>query len=315
MLRWALGRTFRAALTVWAAITLVFLLVRMVPGDPAAAILGEAATVEERAALRERLHLDRSLGAQYVAFLGDVADGSLGRSFRERDRAVSDAILEALPSTLALAATALLVAWAIAVPLGTLAAMRRASAYDLGARTLAVLGAAIPAIWLGPLLVLAFSVELRWLPMPGDEDAGLAGLVLPATTVGAAMAAILVRQTRAAMIETLPAPYVLAARARGLSPLGAALGHALPNAIVPVITVAAAQLGALLSGSVVAERVFERDGLGTLMLDAFAARDIPVVTGCALVVAVIYVAVNLAADVAHAALDPRVRTAREAGAT
>lgn len=313
MVRWAFGRTLRAALTVWAAITLVFLLVRMVPGDPAAAILGESATEEERAALRDRLHLDRPLLAQYGAFLGDVANGTLGRSFRARDRAVSDEILEVLPSTLALALAALVVAWSLAVPLGVLGAMRRSSAFDLGARALAVLGAAIPAIWLGPLLVLAFSVELQWLPMPGDEDAGLLGLALPATTVGAAMAAILVRQTRAAMIEALPAPYVLAARARGLSALAAALRHALPNALVPVITVGAAQLGALLSGSVIAERVFERDGLGTLMLDAFAARDIPVVCGCALVVALVYVVVNLAADVLHAGLDPRVRTTRERG--
>lgn len=314
MIRWATLRSLRALGTIWAAVTLVFLLVRMVPGDPAAAILGEAATEEERGALRERLHLDRPLAAQYVAFLGDVADGTLGRSFRARERAVSAEILDVLPATLTLAAAALVVAWTIALPLGVLAALRRRHALDAAARTLAVLGAAVPAIWLGPLLVLAFSVELGWLPMPGDEDAGALGLVLPATTVGAAMAAILVRQTRAAMIEALPAPYVLAARARGASPVGAALRHALPNALVPVVTVGAAQLGALLSGSVVAERVFERDGLGTLMLDAFAARDIPVVTGCALVVAVVYVCVNFLADVVHAMLDPRVRTAREARA-
>lgn len=314
MIRWAILRALRAALTVWAAITLVFLLVRIVPGDPAAAILGESATEEERDALRERLYLDRPLHEQYLAFLGDVADGSLGRSFRASTHTVASEIAAVLPSTLALAGAALSIALLLAIPLGVLAAIRRSSLVDLGARSLAVLGAAIPAIWLGPLLVLLFAVELRWLPMPGDEDAGPLALVLPSVTVGGAMAAILVRQTRASMIETLPLAYVLAARARGLSELRAALRHALPNALVPVLTVAAAQLGALLSGSVIAERVFERNGLGTLMLDAFAARDIPVVTGCALVVAVVYVVVNFAADVAHAAIDPRVRTAQRGGA-
>ena len=307
--RWLALRTLRALLTVLGVVTLVFVIVRLVPGDPALAILGEQASPEDVAALRSALHLDASLPAQYAAFLGDVASGTLGRSFRERDQAVSSQIAEVLPDTALLALSATLVAWSIAIPLGVLAALRRGRAADLGARTLALLGLAIPAIWLGPLLVLVFSVQLRWLPMPGDDEAGALGLVLPSITIGAALAAILTRQTRGATLEALSEQYVLAARARGLSPARAAVKHALRNALLPVVTVGAAQLGALLSGAVVAERIFERPGLGTLFLDAFAARDIPVVQGCVLVVASVYVLVNLLVDLLYGALDPRARVA------
>ncbi len=179
--------------------------------------------------------------------------------------------------------------------------------WDLGARALTSLGVAVPTIALGPLAVLFFCIELRVLPMPGDEDAGLLGLLLPSGIVGIALAASLTRQTRAQMLEKLSEPYVTAARARGLSEQRAALRHALRNAAVPVLTLGAAQLGALLSGSVILERLFERPGLGSLLLDAFGARDIPVVQGCALVVAILYVLVNLGSDLLLLVVDPRVR--------
>lgn len=309
LLRYVTGRALRAALTVLAVVTLVFLLVRLVPGDPVAAILGDQAAPEERAAMRAALHLDETLPAQYARFLGDVVDGSLGRSFRQRDTTVASLVVAALPDTITLALAAFVVAWLLAVPLGTLAASRRGSGWDLGARLVALFGQAVPTIWLGPLLVLVFGVVLRWLPLPGDEQGGARALLLPALTVGAALAATLTRQTRAAMIEVLRENYVLAARARGVSGVKVVLVHGLRNALLPVMTIAAAQLGALLSGTVVSEKVFERRGIGTLMLEAFFARDIPVVQGCTLVVALACVGASLAVDLAYGVVDPRVRLA------
>jgi ABC-type dipeptide/oligopeptide/nickel transport system permease component len=299
--------------TVWAAVTLVFFVVRAVPGDPATAILGEAASPEERDALRASLLLDRPLAAQYAAFLGSVLDGSLGRTFRDPDRTVAAELVEAYPHTLVLAGTALVLAWALAVPLGTLGALgarRRAGRrWDALARAVAALGSAVPAIVLGPLGILVFAVLLRVLPMPGDEEAGLLGLVLPAGTIGLGLAAGLTRQTRAQMLEKLSEPYVTAARARGLSELGAAFRHALPNAALPLVTLGTAQLGALLGGSVIVERLFERPGLGTVLVEAFGARDIPVVQGATLVVALTYVLANLLGDLVLTAVDPRTRAA------
>lgn len=307
MARYLLVRLARAVATVWGVVTLVFLLVHLIPGDPLDAILGDQAAPEDRAALRSALRLDQPLGAQYAAFVGDVVSLELGHSFRARDRNVAALIAEVLPYTAALALASLIVALAVALPLGVLAAVRRGSMWDKSASTLAMLGIAIPNIWLGPLLVLAFAVELRILPLPGDDPTGVLPLVLPALTVGAALAAILTRQTRAALIDVLSEQYILAARARGVPPISLLFKHALRNALLPVVTVAAAQLGALLSGAVIAEKIFERPGLGTLFLEAFFDRDIPVVQGCVLVIAVGYVAVNLFIDLLYGVIDPRVR--------
>jgi peptide/nickel transport system permease protein len=309
LVRYVVARTARAALTVLGVVTLVFLLVRLVPGDPVDAILGDQASPEDRAALRAALELDRPFVPQYLSFLGSVADGSLGQSFRRRGETVWSLLVEVLPSTITLALASLALAWALAIPLGALAATRRGTGWDRAASAVALTGVAIPNIWLGPLLILLFGVHLRWLPLPGDDQAGAEALILPAFTVGTAMVAILTRQTRAAMAEVLSEQYILAARARGLPPWRVVYGHALRNALLPVLTVGAAQLGALLSGTVVAEKIFERQGLGTLFLDAFFARDIPVVQGCVLVIAVIYVVVNLLVDLAYGLIDPRVRLA------
>jgi peptide/nickel transport system permease protein len=294
-------------LTVIGLVTIVFLLVRLIPGDPVEAILGDQAGPEEKAELRRALKLDRPTGEQYWSFLGDMADGTMGTSFRQPDRTVWSLIRDVLPYTIVLAITALMVAWLVAVPLGTIAAARAGRGWDKAASAAAVLGLAIPNIWLGPLLILAFGVKLRWLPLPGDDLAGPEALILPAITIGTALAAILTRQTRAAMIDVLSQQYISAARARGVPSVPLLLRHALRNALLPVMTIGAAQLGALLSGTVVTEKIFERPGLGTLFLDAFFARDIPVVQGCVLVIAVIYVAVNLLVDLAYGVIDPRVR--------
>ncbi len=306
-LRYLVLRAGRAAATVWGVVTLVFLLVHLLPGDPVDAILGDQAAPEDRVALRAALRLDRPLLEQYAAFSADVLNGTLGHSFRARQRTVAELVGEALPYTVTLASASLLFALALALPLGVLAAVRRGRGWDKAASGFAMLGIAIPHIWLGPLLVLAFGVELRLLPLPGDDPTQPLALLLPAFTVGTALCAVLTRQTRAALIDVLSEPYILAARARGVPSLSLLFVHALRNALLPVLTVAAAQLGALLSGAVIAEKIFERPGLGTLFLQAFFDRDIPVVQGCVLVIAVIYVGVNLLLDLLYGVIDPRVR--------
>lgn len=307
-LRYVTARILRALLTVFGVVSLLFVLVHMIPGDPAAAILGDQASPEDRVALRRALRLDQPLLVQYVAYLGDVADGSLGHSFRMQTRSVATLVLEVLPHTLALAGAALLVALCLSIPLGSLAAWRRGSRWDSAAVSFALFGLAVPNIWLGPLLVLVFGVWLRVLPMPGDEPT-LSALILPALTVGAALAAILTRQTRASLAEVLAEPYIRAARARGVSETKLVFKHGLRNALLPVMTVVGAQLGGLLSGTVVAEKIFERRGLGTLFLEAFFDRDIPVVQGCTLVIALFYVLTNLLVDLLYGVVDPRVRHA------
>ncbi len=305
--RYVAQRLLRAGLTVLGVVTLVFLLVRLVPGDPVDAILGDQASPDDRAELRRALGLDEPFLSQYATFLGDVADGSLGHSFRTRSRTVGSLVAEALPPTIALALAALAIAWLVALPLGALAAVRRGTGWDRAASTLAMLGLAIPTIWLGPLLILVFGVELRVFPLPGDDQAGVEALVLPAIAVGGALGAVLTRQTRGAMIDVLSEQYILAARARGVATPTLVFRHALRNALLPVMTVGAAQVGALLGGTVIAERIFERPGLGTLLVDSFFARDIPVVQGTVLVVAITYVTVNLVVDLLYGVADPRVR--------
>jgi len=302
-------RGLRAFLTVWGVVTLVFLMIHLIPGDPIDAILGDQAAPEDRAALRHTLRLDRSLPEQYALFVRDVAAGTLGTSFRRRQATVASLIGQVLPHTLVLASASLLFALFLSVPLGALAAVRKGTGWDRAASTLAMLGIAIPNIWLGPLLVLFFGVELQVLPLPGDESTTGAALLLPTVTVGTALMAILARQTRGALIEVLAQPYIQAARARGLAPRVVLFKHALRNALLPVVTVAAAQLGALLSGAVITEKIFERPGLGTLFLEAFFDRDIPIVQGCVLVIACLYVGVNLLVDLLYLWLDPRVRLA------
>lgn len=307
MLRYLSTRLLRATGSVLGVVTLVFLLVRIVPGDPVEAILGDQATLEERAELRRALRLDQPLMSQYAAFVGDVVDGTLGHSFRRQDRSVASLIGHELPHTVLLAGASMFIALLVAIPLGTLAASRRGTRWDRGARLTAMLGLAIPNIWLGPLLVLLFGVQLRWLPLPGDDPTELRALILPAFTVGTALAAILTRQTRSALLDVLKEPYIAAARARGLSETQVLFKHGLRNALGPVLTIATAQLGAVLSGAVVTEKIFERPGLGSLFLNAFFERDIPVIQGCVLIVGVIYVLVNFLSDLGYAALDPRVR--------
>ena len=307
--RYLAARVGRALATAFAVVTLVFLLLRLVPGDPVDAVLGEQASAEDRSAVRHQLHLDEPVYTQYARFIGHVFDGTLGASFRAPERSVMERIVEVLPGTVELAACALFVSWLVALPLGVIGAARRGTRVDRVASSFALFGLAMPTIWLGPLLVLLLAVKLRVLPLPGDDVDSWRALILPSITVGLSMSGVLTRQTRAAMIEVLSQPYVMAAKARGVASFYVFFQHALRNALMPVLTVGAAQLGALLSGAVIAEKIFERRGLGSLFLDAFFARDLPVVQGVVLLVGLSYVLINLLVDLTYAWVDPRVRLA------
>ena len=297
----------RAALTIPVLLgvaTLVFSLIHLIPGDPAQAMLGEAASPQDVAELRTRLGLDRPLLEQYASFLTGLARGDLGRSLRTNQPVVG-AVLERIPATAELAAAAMLVAIGFALPLGIAAAVWRGTAVDHAATTISLLGVSIPNFWLGPLLAIVFSIQLGWLPVSGRGT--WANLVLPAVSLGAALAAILARMTRATLLEELREPYVAAARARGASRTRAVLRHAFRNSLIPVITLVALQFGAVLTGTVITETIFAWPGIGRLLIQSIGFRDYPLVQGCILFIAITYVGVNLLADVLYGFVDPRIR--------
>ena len=297
-------RFLRAVGVLAGVLVTVFVVARAVPGDPAVNLLGEQAGEEELAALRGRLGLDRPVGDQFRAYLGDIFDGSLGHSFQDGGPVVA-VIARVLPFTVELALAGVLVACIIAFPLGILAALRKDTALDSGALILAMVGIAVPNFWLGPLLIYLVCVRLGWLPDPGAGVLGLPSLVLPALVLGTALAGKLTRMIRSSLLDVIHAEYVTAARARGLPERRVFVHHILRNSLVPVVTVLGLQLAALLTGAIVTEKVFARPGLGTLLLDAIQARDYPVVQGCVIVVAAIYVGVNWAVDGVYLLLDPR----------
>ena len=284
--------------------TLVFSLIHMIPGDPAQAMLGETASAADVAALRSRLGLDRPLLEQYAAFLGGLARGDLGTSLRTGEP-VAQQIWQRAPATVELAAAAMVFAIGVAIPLGVLAAVRRGTAVDFASMGLALTGISVPNFWLGPLLAIVFSVWLEWLPVSGRGTWG--HLVLPAVSLGAGLAAILARMTRATLLEELREPYVQAARARGASASRAVLRHALRSGLIPIVTLIGLQFGTVLTGAVITETVFAWPGIGRLLIQSIGFRDYPVVQGCILLIAVTYMAVNLITDLAYGSLDPRIR--------
>jgi peptide/nickel transport system permease protein len=297
----------RVALTIPVLLgvaTLVFSLIHLIPGDPAQAMLGESAPPEDVAELRSRLGLDRPLLEQYGTFLRDAIRGDLGRSLRT-SQPVTSAILERMPATIELAAAAMLVALGFAIPLGIAAAVWRGTSLDHAATTVSLLGISIPNFWLGPLLAIVFSIELGWLPVSGRGT--WANLVLPAVSLGAALAAILARMTRATLLEELREPYVIAARARGASRVRAVVRHAFRNSLIPVITLIGLQFGAVLTGAVITETIFSWPGIGRLLIQSIGFRDYPLVQGCILLIAVTYVAMNLVTDLLYGLVDPRIR--------
>ncbi len=303
MLRFLATRLLSALVVVLGVSVLVFLLIHLVPGDPVEVMLGEGSQAADREALRQALGLDRPWSVQLVQYLEGLLRLDLGISLYSR-RPIADILLERLPATLELAAAGLLVAVLIALPLGIVAALRRGTAWDAGAMGFAMLGVSIPNFWMGPLLILVFSLWLGWLPVSGRE--GPASLVLPALTLGTAMAAILSRMIRATLLEVLGEDYVRTARAKGLSWSRVVWRHAMPNALLPIITLLGLQLGALLTGAVITEIVFSWPGIGQLVIESIHRRDYPVVQACVLLISLTYVAVNTLTDLCYAWLDPRI---------
>ena len=307
MSRYLLRRLLLTIPVLIGVATLVFALIHFIPGDPAQAMLGEGATPEDVAQLRVRLGLDRPLLVQYGSFLNGVVHGDLGVSLRN-DQPVTKQILERMPATAELAFAAMAVAVLFALPLGIVAAVWRGTWIDHAAMTLSLVGISVPNFWLGPLMAIVFAVELGWLPVGGSGT--LAHLVLPSITLGAALAAILARMTRASLLEELSEPYVRAARAKGVSRTRAVLHHAFRNSLIPIVTILGLQFGVVLTGAVITETIFAWPGIGRLLIQSISFRDYPTVQGCVLLIAITYVGVNLITDLTYGFLDPRIRVDR-----
>ncbi|NJD63386.1 MAG: ABC transporter permease [Deltaproteobacteria bacterium] len=304
MSRYLLSRLAQLVPVVFGVVTIVFLLLHLIPGDPVEIMLGESAVAAQREELRRELRLDRPIAEQYMDFLGGLAGGDLGVSFRSREPVLRE-ILSRFPATLMLAGAALCVALLVAVPLGILSAMRQHTLIDHLCAFVAMLGLSMPNFWLGPLLILVFSLHLGIFPVGGYGTTR--HLFLPALTMGTGMAAILMRMLRSSLLEEIRQEYVRVAASKGLSRTGAVLRHALKNSAIPVLTVLGLQFGALLGGSIITETIFSWPGIGRLLVQAIDARDYPLVQGCVLFIALCTVAVNLATDLLYSRLDPRIR--------
>ncbi len=297
-------RILQAVPTLLGVATLVFFLLHLVPGDPVDALLGESALVADREAMRHALHLDLPLIQQYTSFLGGLFTGNWGNSIVD-GRGVFELIMERLPATAELAAFSLVLALVLALPLGYWAARHAGSSKDYAAMGFSLLGVSIPNFWLGPMLMLLFSVTLGWLPVSGMEAPG--SIVLPAITLGTALAAILSRMARSSWLEAMSSDAMRTARASGVAENMIWWRHAARLAAVPVVTMFALQLGAVLGGAVITETVFDWPGLGLLTIESIQRRDYPLVQGCVLIIAVFYVLANLLADLLGLWLDPRQR--------
>jgi peptide/nickel transport system permease protein len=299
-----LSRIGSALVVVFGVCTLVFLLIHLVPGDPVETMLGENAHPADRQALREALGLDEPLPEQYLRYLGGLVRLDLGRSFQSQ-RPVADILAERIPPTLELTGAALALALVLAVPLGVLAARSRGGLLDSGAMGFSLIGISIPNFWLGPLLILVFSLWLGWTPVSGRD--GPISLILPAVTLGTGLAAVLARMVRSSLLEVLEEDYVRTARAKGVSEATLMWRHALRNAWLPVLTLVGLQLGALLGGAVITETVFAWPGVGSLLVEAIQNRDYPIVQAGVLLVSLAYVLVSTLTDLVYVWVDPRIR--------
>jgi len=306
MAAYLIRRLALAVFVVWGVVTMVFVVMRLVPGDPANAFLGVDATQEEVEQLRERLGLDRSIPEQYVIFLRQAAGGDLGRSTYSGQPAL-EMIIERLPATIRLAAAALALALVTAFVLGVVAALRANSTLDRLISVVTVMGQSLPDFWIGLMLILVFAGILRLLPTFGSDT--LAHLVLPAVTLGLPLMGATTRLVRSGMLEILGQDYIRTARAKGLKPSVVVRRHALKNMLIPVVTVFGLRLGYLLGGSVIVETVFSWPGVGNTIIFAISSRDYAVVQAATLVVAISFVAINLVIDLIYVFLDPRIRFA------
>ena len=299
----------RVLLTIpvlFATALLIFGIFQLIPGDVVqASMTQKLMTTAEQDAIREALGLNKPVLERAGAYAVALLHGDMGRSFRT-GQPVMDMLLSQLPYTLILIAAALFVAVLIGIPLGVVAALKRNSGVDATAMTVSVLGASIPQYWLGLVMILIIAVDLRWLPATGS--AGIQTLILPAIALGIGQMAIIARLTRSEMVEVLQSDYVRTAEAKGLGWWRVVMGHAFRNSLIPIVTMLGLQVGALLGGAVVIEVVFARPGLGTIVVQSILKRDIPVIQGGILVIAAIFVLVNLVVDVSYSFLDPRIRT-------
>ncbi|WBB76586.1 ABC transporter permease [Micromonospora sp. WMMD1128] len=311
MTRFVLRRLLQSAVVLLGVTLVVFLLLQLVPGDPVRVALGTRFDPQTYEALRSRAGLDQPLPVQYVSYLGHALTGDLGVSFRT-GQPVSRIVLERLPATLSLAVTAVVFALLVAFPLGIVAAVRSGSAVDHAARVFSQFGVSVPDFWMGIMGIILFAGVLGWLPPSGyvalTEDPGrwASHVALPAVTVGLVTASILTRFIRSSVLEVLSADYVRTAEAKGLRNRVVILRHVLRNALIPVVTVVAVQLASLLGGVIVIEVLFAWPGIGRLTFDAVQSRDYPVLQGAVLLVAALFLLVNLLVDILYARLDPRI---------
>ncbi|RIH84842.1 Glutathione transport system permease protein GsiC [Calidithermus terrae] len=290
--------------TLLGVLLVVFLMVRLAPGDPAQLLAGEFATPETLAAIRERFGLDEPLPTQLGLYLVNLVQGDLGQSTRTRSP-VTHELATYFPNTVVLTLGAMAVALLIGIPAGIIAAIRPGTVLDLLAMLGALIGVSMPVFWFGLMAILIFSVELGWFPVAGTGS--LAHLVLPSLTLGTGTAAILARMTRSAMLEVLSQDYIRTARAKGLAGQVVVFKHALRNAMIPVVTIAGLQFGGLLEGAVITETVFAWPGIGQLLVGSILARDYPVVQGAVLLIALVFILINLVVDLLYGAFDPRIR--------
>ena len=289
---------------LWGVATLVFLLLHFIPGDPVDLMLGDSALGTDRETLRDQLGLNDHLIVQYLRYFADLLQGDWGTSLFSK-KPVFEEIMERVPATMELMLGAMVVTILVAMPLGLIAAVNKGSWIDQGAMIFSLLGVSIPNFWLGPMLILLFSIHFDLLPV--NERGGLEHLILPALTLGTSLASILARITRSSVVETLQAEYIRTARSIGISELRILFRHALRNALIPIVTVIGLQVGVLLSGAIITEAIFDWPGLGNLLISAINSRNYPLVQGCVLFIAGSYVMVNLVIDLLYAYLDPRIR--------
>lgn len=304
MIRFTLRRLAQTVPLALFVCALVFSLIHLIPGDPVEIMLGDGARPAEVEALRHDLGLDRPIGRQFLDYFGGLLRLDLGESLRFR-RPVTELLATHYPATLQLALASMVAALVLAVPLGILAALYKDRALDHGSRILALLGVSMPNFWLGPMLIWLFAIRFDLLPVSGREEPG--SLVLPAITLGTALAGLLTRMMRSSLSEELAKPYLVAARAKGLAQSQAVARHALRNAAIPVVTVVGLQFGALLTGAIITETIFSWPGIGRLIVQAIQARDYPLVQGGLLAIALSYLVINLLTDLMYAVLDARIR--------
>jgi len=303
-LNYIIKRLFGAVFVLFSISTIVFFLIHIIPGDPIEVMLGETARAADREALRHSLGLDLPIIQQWFIYLRGFFYFDLGTSLHSKQH-VSQLLLEHIPPTLVLSFASLFIAIIISVPLGIVSAVYKDSVWDRFSMMIAMLGISVPNFVMGPLLILIFSLWLGWLPVSGNE--GISSLILPALTLGTALAAILSRMIRSSMLEILQEDYIRSAHARGLTEFNVLVFHALRNTLLPVVTILGMQLGTLLAGAVITETIFSWPGIGELMIESIQKRDYPVVQGCVILISFIYVFVNLIADFICVLLDPRIR--------